>query len=308
MTGYELSERTKKAIRELKLTPIESLFEKNPLGILYTNNDCLEYYDWENESRLAIKKMSTFINALYCDDNQRIIINDQNIMVYDLLNDEDRYIRMYRPNCITTHKNNILDCGDYGIFGVGDTMLWSKRSLGEKNLAGVEAIQSYNDELYALVNDKNDVRSIIELKVRTTRNCKIKNVLMQYDARGVGPYNFIILPYGKIKDLRRKTHPFSILSCVNNHYLDLNGEKIAGTDTEHQINCLQIKNIDKSSVKVFYSVFNQKAIFESSIDLDRKSADTKVVVSGLDKRVCYFQLINNEKSHEYLSSLGKVIR
>ncbi|MBU0666856.1 MAG: hypothetical protein KKC26_05830, partial [Nanoarchaeota archaeon] len=223
MTGYELSERTKKAIRELKLTPIESIFENKILGILYGNSGVLEYYNFEKKEQKKLAKTNSNIwsvhhdsktkNTHYDDDHQYIICLENGL-------------KQERANFITSinsFNGLLLDAGGYGLFNTetGKELI-SKKSLADKNIDDIESLNSFNNSLYALVTNNDDSNSVVEINTSNPDKFFIGETIKNYDTDHSDICDFIIIPQGKLVGDNGKDYPFSIITCVNISYLDLN--------------------------------------------------------------------------------------
>ncbi|MBU1030587.1 MAG: hypothetical protein KKB65_05110, partial [Nanoarchaeota archaeon] len=103
-----------------------------------------------------------------------------------------------------------------------------------------------------------------------------------------------------------------IITCANISYLDLNGEKILGTEvnnsSDQSIHRLKLIKSTPTTAEVIYSGHKINAIYKAEIDLKDKTAITKPIIENLSTLVLALQPIFKRDSHEYLSSLGSVIR
>jgi len=312
MTGYELSERTKKAIRELKLTPIESIFENKILGILYGNSGVLEYYNFEKKEQKKLAKTNSNIwsvhhdsktkNTHYDDDHQYIICLENGL-------------KQERANFITSinsFNGLILDAGRYGLFNTetGKELI-SKKSLADKNIDDIESLNSFNNSLYALVTNNDDSNSVVEINTSNPDKFFIGEMIKNYDVKHTKICDFIIIPQGKLVGDNGKDYPFSIITCVNISYLDLNGEKIIETDVNKSSNqsIIRLKLIKSTptTAEVIYSGANLNAIYKANINLQEKIATTKPIIENLLTNVLALQPIFKRDSHKHLSSIGEVI-
>ncbi|MBU1849377.1 MAG: hypothetical protein KKH40_01485 [Nanoarchaeota archaeon] len=312
MTGYELSERTKKAIRELKLTPIESIFENKILGILYGNSGVLEYYNFEKKEQKKLAKTNSNIwsvhhdsktkNTHYDDDHQYIICLENGL-------------KQERANFITSinsFNGLLLDAGGYGLFNTetGKELI-SKKSLADKNIDDIESLNSFNNSLYALVTNNDDSNSVVEINTSNPDKFFIGEMIKNYDVKHTKICDFIIIPQGKLVGDNGKDYPFSIITCVNISYLDLNGEKIIETDVNKSSNqsIIRLKLIKSTptTAEVIYSGANLNAIYKANINLQEKIATTKPIIENLLTNVLALQPIFKRDSHKHLSSIGEVI-
>ncbi|MFH1606609.1 MAG: hypothetical protein ABIC91_04655, partial [Nanoarchaeota archaeon] len=164
MTGYELSERTKKAIRELKLTPIESIFENKMLGILYGNRDVLEYYNFENEERRKLAKAIGNIWGVHHDSKNKKTFYDNCNGSLVCLENGLKQQRQYFIQSINSFNGLLLDAGGYGLFNTETgKKLISSESLENKNIFSIESLNCFNNSLYALVRNINNSHSVVEI-------------------------------------------------------------------------------------------------------------------------------------------------
>ncbi|MBU0665780.1 MAG: hypothetical protein KKC26_00290, partial [Nanoarchaeota archaeon] len=100
------------------------------------------------------------------------------------------------------------------------------------------------------------------------------------------------------------------ITCVNRHYLDLNGEKITGINTngDQKINRLKLIKSTPTTAEIIYNGMNLNSVYKATIDLTNKTATTKTIITNLSDFVLALQPIFNKSSHEYLSALGEVVR
>ncbi|MBU0666758.1 MAG: hypothetical protein KKC26_05335, partial [Nanoarchaeota archaeon] len=63
-----------------------------------------------------------------------------------------------------------------------------------------------------------------------------------------------------------------------------------------------------TTAEIIYNGMNLNSVYKATIDLTNKTATTKPLITDLSSLVSALQPIFKRESHEYLSSLGSVIR
>ncbi|MBU1030412.1 MAG: hypothetical protein KKB65_04220, partial [Nanoarchaeota archaeon] len=205
-----------------------------------------------------------------------------------------------------------IDAGSYGLFNTETSEeLISKKSLADNNIDDIESLNSFNNFLYALVAKNNESHSVVEINNSNTNKFFIEKTIKKYAVKHTKICDYAIVPQRSIKGDNGKDYPFSIITCANMKYLDLNGEKIPGTEVKNfDQRILRVKLIKSTftTAEIIYSGKNLNAIYKANINLTNNTATTKTIITNLSDFVLALQPIFNKSSHEYLSALGSVIR
>ncbi|MBU0666855.1 MAG: hypothetical protein ABIC91_05660 [Nanoarchaeota archaeon] len=310
-----LSPEAIKKISEIKLTPIESIFEKKMLGLLYGNSKVLEYYNFETEERRILARANAAIWGVHHDSKTKKTYFDNGIGSVICLEtgskkERDNY------NCIQSIKsfdNFILDTGGFGLFNTKTSKeLLSKYNLNDNNIGDVESLNSFNNSLYAQVRNFDKSQSIVEVNTSNPNKFFIGETIKKCEVKAKGSRDFAIVPQGNMRGDNGRNYPFSIITCANISYLDLNGEKILGTEvnnsSDQSIHRVELIKSTPTTAEIIYSGKYLYVIYKADIDLTNKTAITKSVVENLSNCVLALQPIFNKSSHEHLSSIGSVIR
>ena len=112
---------------------------------------------------------------------------------------------------------------------------------------------------------------------------------------------------GELKGLNGKTYPFSIISCANFKYLDINGEKIRGSRVgdEGEINRIALLSLSQNEIELVYSGYRLNEIVKIKIE-GRKVKEKEALVSGLSDWVCALEPVFDKKLHEKLIKFKKL--
>ncbi|MFH1606008.1 MAG: hypothetical protein ABIC91_01565, partial [Nanoarchaeota archaeon] len=294
MTGYELSERTKKAIRELKLTPIESIFENKMLGLIYGNDDVLEYYNFETEEQKKLAKTNSNIWSVHHDSKTKKTFYDCGDKSLVCLETGLKQERNDFIQSINSFNGLTLDAGRYGLFNTKTSEeLASETNMKNQSIKDIESLNSFNDSLYALVTNNNDFRSVVEINTSDPNKFFIGETIKNYDVKHTKICDFAIVPQGNMRGDNGKDYPFSIITCANLEYLDLNEEKISGTtvDSNQEISRVKLIKSTPTTAEIIYSGYNLKAVYEANIDLTNNTATTKPLITDLSSLVSALQPI-----------------
>ncbi|MBU1849374.1 MAG: hypothetical protein KKH40_01470, partial [Nanoarchaeota archaeon] len=168
-----------------------------------------------------------------------------------------------------------------------------------------------NNSLYALVQKTDDSNSVVEINTSNLNSFFIGETIKNYDVSHGSICDFAIVPQGNMRVDNGKDYPFSIITCTNLEYLDLNGEKIAGTEvknsSDQSINRLKLIKSTNTTAEIIYSGNRLNAVYKANINLTNKTATTKAIVENLSDLVLALHPIFNHDSHKHLSSIGSVI-
>ena len=312
MTEHKLSPEAIKKLSEIKLISMDSIFENKMLGIIYGNNNVLEYYNLENNERRKLAKATGAIWSFHHNSkNKKTHYSRGNSKIFCLENSSKQERQNYICS-INSFNGLISDAGRYGLFNTETSEeLISKKSLADNNIDDIESLNSFNNFLYALVAKNNESHSVVEINNSNTNKFFIEKTIKKYAVKHTKICDYAIVPQRSIKGDNGKDYPFSIITCANMKYLDLNGEKIPGTEVKNfDQRILRVKLIKSTftTAEIIYSGKNLNAIYKANINLTNNTATTKTIITNLSDFVLALQPIFNKSSHEYLSALGSVIR
>lgn len=338
----------------LKIVPEKP---KEAKGLLYFNFcilnseiESLEYLDLKTKNSFNMKTkdkftlttsplfsfpMISFVKSIYNDGKEVYlggIPDEDGAEIISLL--ANNYIQLglkpyqgnsiiYRNNSIYSiikHNGKIIDSGIYGL-GLYDTIenkiLISKEDMNKKKIIYIESlIKDNQNRLFGLCVDYKKNSTLRELT-----DYSIGDVILDYKTKHITQYQAKILPYGGFKGENGKDYDFSVLSCVNLKYLDLNGDKIEGSeceenkDYEHKAEILSLDylKLEGKEIDVVYSGLSNwettmddfqiknNDIYQAKIDLEKKRVlEKKVLVSNLGTHVTSLNVVRNQDLHENL--------
>ncbi|MFH1606007.1 MAG: hypothetical protein ABIC91_01560 [Nanoarchaeota archaeon] len=313
MTEHKLSPEAIKKLSEIKLISMDSIFENKMLGIIYGNNNVLEYYNLENNERRKLAKATGAIWSFHHNSkNKKTHYSRGNSKIFCLENSSKQERQNYICS-INSFNGLISDAGRYGLFNTETSEeLISKKSLENKNIYSINSLNNFNNSLYALVQKTDDSNSVVEINNSNPNKFFIGETIKNYDTDHSNLCDFAIVPQGNMRGDNGKDYPFSIITCANLEYLDLNGEKIIETEvnksSNQSIKRLKLIKSTSTTAEIIYSGWNLKNIYKANIDLTNKTTITEPIITNLSTLVLALQPIFKRDSHEHLSSLGSVIR
>ncbi len=196
------------------------------------------------------------------------------------------------------HNGDVFDAGFYGLYNTStNTELISQE---EKRRSGIETFNSLikDNNLYALVRFSDKTHGIISLPERKGK-LSIGETILNYDNKPIPSTQAVLLP-GRIRSNSRE-YPFSVLSCVYKNYLDLNGEKIKGTEVmDGIINRISVLSSTSDFADVVYSGFDLHAVYRAGIDLRKRRADVSILIDGLSDIILALFLVYDKNLHQEL--------
>jgi hypothetical protein len=208
------------------------------------------------------------------------------------------------------YKDAILDAGSYGLVDtLKNRVLISEEEMKKKGIYRIDSLQVGNEgNLFGLVWNHNITHGLIEILENSGKYFFGKE-LLNYGLKHDHGCQFIIVPQGRLQGTN-KEYDSSVVSCVNLHYLDLNGEPIKGTEVEQTqyIHVLEPLISDGRSLEVIYSGYNIKQVIKAKIDLENKKlAKKEVLMDSFPGWADYFKPIQTKSLHEKLISASKKI-
>ncbi|MBU1849612.1 MAG: hypothetical protein KKH40_02690, partial [Nanoarchaeota archaeon] len=234
----EFTDLKNKAIKESELMLDDSLFEKEMLGLLYGNDDILEYYNFETKKRIKLKAKTkrtiwTVYNNETTDKTLFGTINGKICALEDGLKQK----RSDFIQSINSFNGLTIDANDDGLYNtLTNEILISKKDLTNKNIKYINSLNGFNNSLYALVRNSDKSHSVVEINTSNHNNFFIGETIKNYDVSHGSICDFAIIPQESMRGDNDKDYPFSIITCANMDYLDLNGEKIVETEVKNSSN------------------------------------------------------------------------
>jgi len=206
---------------------------------------------------------------------------------------------------IIKHKGRLLDTEGLLNETLTGRVLISEWEMKKKGVLAINSLMTDNEEnLYALVWRMYNY-SVIRLHEDDLGKYLLGEKILCYGTSNwAGRWQAIIVP-GKLKGADGKTYPFSIVSCVNWKYLDLNGEKIEGTEVEKGIFKVELLSARDEKIDLIYSGNELKKIIRVKIE-GRKVKEKEALVSGLSDWVCALEPVFDKKLHEKLIKFKKL--
>ena len=217
--------------------------------------------------------------------------------------------RYCNAQLIIDFGGKIMDAGVDGLFEtLTDKALITKDELNKNNYKDINSICSFQNRLYALLLNNKNERSFAELKKNLLDGrYEIGNEIIHYDVNNFYTCQAAILPRHP-STIDGKEYDFSVLSCAYNDYLDLNGEKIEGTEEDyHYIFRLALLSSDSERAEVVYSG-DFKGINFAEIDLNKKSAKTRKLITNSRGFVSGLDVVRNKELHNKLINFGKELK
>ncbi|MBU1030589.1 MAG: hypothetical protein KKB65_05120 [Nanoarchaeota archaeon] len=303
MTEHKLSPEAIKKLSEIKLISMDSIFENKMLGIIYGNNNVLEYYNLENNERRKLAKATGAIWSFHHNSkNKKTHYSRGNSKIFCLENSSKQERQNYICS-INSFNGLISDAGRYGLFNTETSEeLISKKSLENKNIYSINSLNNFNNSLYALVQKTDDSNSVVEINTSNSNSFFIGETIKNYDVSHGSICDFAIVPQGNMRGDNGKAYPFSIITCANMDYLDLNGEKIVGIEVKNSSNQsirrLKLIKSTPTTAEIIYSGYNLNTIYKAKIDLQSKKADVQPMIKQLSDCVFALEPVFDKESHE----------
>lgn len=159
--------------------------------------------------------------------------------------------------------------------------------------------------LFGLVEYKDFSHGLIEIN-NDKENYSLDEKILSY-GKGQSICQAIIIPFGSFKGENNTKYNFSVVSCTNLKYLDLNGEKIKGTEVEEDqsINRVESLELKGKKLEVIYSGYRLKQIIKAKIDLEKRKAKSKVLIRNLSNYVWALEPIKDDLQHQIFVVWGK---
>ena len=288
-------------------------------GILFAADKMIRYASFNNKKELEriynIKNVGESIIFAIFSTPEQIYFGGKDAKISSLFGHNPQRNRDGSVCSIIEKDGKVFDAGTYGICEtLTDKYLINRIEL-QKNLtlkaqvkkSGIRrlvSLTSHENKLYALVyyyRFDAAVRGINEIDGKYDLGKEI----LCYPKRFSYVRQATFLPKS-LSMIGGKEYGFSVLSCVQMYHLDLNGEKIKGTEGNY-IYRFAILSSNSERAEVVYSG-ELHGIKFAEIDLNKKSAKTRKLIPGLDARVTALEVVKDWQMHEKLINFGKVLK
>ena len=292
---------------KIEIPPLEEfiVYEKF-YGVLFWDYNILKYYSREDNKVYELE--TTNEDGTLCilaDVEKGEVYSGGGLGTICSLFSEFKSIRTYCIRSVIKHKGEILDGGWYGLMKtLTNETLISEEDMKENCIELIESlfVDEYQN-LYALVWNKDDT-CIITLPENSGKY-SIGEEILHYNVKNIFISQAIAIP-GRLEGINGKTYPFSILSCVNSKYLDIDGKKIEGSEVgEHKlIHRISLLSASPNKIELIYSGGNINEIVKAEIE-NGKVKKKETLVSGLSDNVSALEPVFDKKLHEELIAKGK---
>ena len=295
----------------MKTKASEEIHTNEVYGFLFGDDDILKYYSIEDNKVYKLAKTNWdggTICSIFADvEGGEVYFGTFGGLIYSLFSKSKSWIKDFEIESIIKHKCKILDSGGHGLTNTfEDITLISVEDTVENDIRSIESLFDDKDQnLYALVWNDDDTHSIITLP-EDCGKYSLGEEIFRYDAKETYFCQAIAIP-GRLKGIDGKIYPFSIISCVNPKYLDINGKKIEGSEVEEeegQIKRIALLSSSSNKTELIYSGYGLNKIVKVKIE-GRKVKEKKTLISGLSDWVCALESVFDKKFHEKLVAKGE---
>ena len=292
---------------KIEIPPLEEfiVYEKF-YGVLFGDKNILKYYSREDNKVYELARASSSIWSILADVKGEVYFGTYGTNnVHSLFNGFKLSKNGYVCSMVR-YKDKILDTGEYGLEKtLSSEVLISVNDMEKRNIKEIENLfTNKNHNLYALVWNKNETFSIITLP-KNYRKYSLGEEILHYDVRHLSICQAIAVP-GELKGLNGKTYPFSIISCVNLKYLDINGKKVkrSGVGKGMEIKNLSYLSPSLNKIELIYAGVNLNEIIKVEIE-DGKVKNKKTLIPGLSNYVLTLEPVFNKNLHKKLVAKGR---
>ena len=278
-------------------------------GVLFGDGYILKYFSEEDKKVYTLAKAPKTIQAILADgDRKEVYFSYEWGKVCSLFSDFESESRGSHIDAIQKHKDKILDSGWYGLVSCLDNkVLISREEMEKENIVGiVSLVKDEEENLYGLVKYKDFYYGLITLPESSGRY-SIGERILSYGVH-ITPICQAVLVPGQLKGENGKTYPFSVLSCVDSGYLDLNGEKIKGKEPNGTQIIHRVALLPSDKIEVIYSGSGLHKIIKAEINPKTKEAKTEILVDGLASRIWALEVVKDEKLHNKLIERGTLVK
>jgi hypothetical protein len=290
-------------------------------GLLYGEMEDLLYFDLEKQQSLRVGTCPTNIFAICATKDDVLFGGEGHDQVYSLKDKRSSPMediltggRIFTEcdifgdnpeidevSSIITHNDAVLNAGHNLVMDGQE--IFSRSYLQSQNILSIESLMYSENKLYGLVKNYAHTFSIREIK-----NNKFDTTVLHYNFPATKPIKIAqaqIVPYGEIKMLGGNV-PFSVLSTVHSSYLDVNGQKIEGTEVNGEISRVTVLKQNGKDVEVAYSG-HLREIIKATIDLETKTAKVMNLVPDCREFVLALEPVRSETLHKKLIDMGTTL-
>ncbi len=285
---------------KIEIPPLEEfiVYEKF-YGVLFGDDNILKYYTKEDNKIYELAKVGGVWSIFADTENEEVYFGTWKGSLHFLFN-EFESTRRYNVQSIIKHKGEILDGGGDGLIKTltGEILIFEE-DMKENGIESIESLFVDKDQnLYALVRNEDYNCSVITLPENSGKY-SLGEEILHYNVKQPYKCQAITVP-GKLKGLNGKTYPFSIISCVNLKYLDINGEKIEGSEVkDKEIRRIALLSSSPNKIELIYSGHGLNEIAKVEIE-NGKVKKKETLVYGLSRFVYALEPVFDKKFHEKL--------
>jgi hypothetical protein len=267
-------------MKNIHIPTIDELMSPDtPYGILFgSNNGGLHYYDLANKkeyllcrhsNEYLISILATSDEVYYGGIDEKVRSLFGNIVL----------VRTEHIMSIKENKGTVLDGGLYGVWDtLKDKILISDSQLESKGNAHILSLMTDpQDNLYAFVSAENNSGNHNVIKINESQGTYKLGETILFNGTSGFVCQAVIIPHGSFKGVDGLEYPFSVISCANLHYLDINGVEINGTRTNNSaglpenIHCVEILEQNGGFAEIIHNRESLKYCIKIKVDLDQKT-------------------------------------
>ncbi len=272
-------------------------------GLLFADEGCLCYLDISAMKKHKLAEINGYCRGIACFEDD-VYYNINVRYVKSLFAGSAHLNYRSSANFLHRHKDRLLDCGRHGIRDI----------LNDRSVIHMEDIhccfhsfQSLSTDsennLFALVRHIDSQFSLFEIK--EDLDYPIGDTVVHYKV-DVSQGQAMIIPHGSIYNEQGTKRPFSIISCVYPNYLDLNGKKIDGTESDHKISRVMKLSHKGNMLEVAYlSDHGGIRIRRAMINLDIRKAESEELPIHTPSLHRGLEVVTDYQLHKRLIAEGK---
>lgn len=287
-------------------------------GMLYAgDHNFLNYLDLGEKETYFLADFDGSIESILIK-GEEIYFGDDKGIVRSLFGkfeskSRDGGMRISEVESIQKHGKRILDAGCYGLFDtLENKMLISPREFTRRNISSMPCMSADRQgNLYGLAFEPTESRCVLVEIDEDREGYFLREKILSYgqDYKMYG--QVVIIPYGSFRSNNGDEYPFSIVGCANLKYLDLNGEKIEGTEAKGNEEIFAVKplNLRGDGLEVVYSGrFPEGIIIKARIDLrGRKVIGKETYGGGCFNNIYALELVTRKALHRKLIKKSELI-
>lgn len=262
-------------------------------GLLFGDDRILKYFDFNSDKIYGIMQADGVIYALAVA-GEEVYVGGAYYKVSAVFSDFERKVSNW-TNSLIEHNGSVLGSGGDGLLDVlrNQTLIDSKELKRRKASCIPSLALAPQGSLYALLSYKDFHHGVVEIV--SGKQYSLGNELVHYSTNHHNITQALIIPY--------PGDDFSIVSCANLNYLDLNGEMIIRTEVgkDRNISRLELLALTGTQLEVVYSGNLLGQVIKARIDLEQKTAtEKKVLVAWLSCSPTALKLVKSKSLHQKL--------